>query len=46
MPVVLDLVDRLHATRAQFRAVLEAVAALPEPERAMILRKMQGGTEQ
>jgi chaperone modulatory protein CbpM len=46
MPVVLDLVDRLHATRAQLRAVLEAVAALPEPAQTVILRKMQGEAEQ
>ena len=46
MPVVLDLVDRLHAARAQLRAVLEAVAALPEPEQTAILLKIQGETEQ
>src|ERR1700730_8173731 len=38
MPVVLDLIDRLHAARAQLRAVLEAVAALLEPAAAVILR--------
>ncbi len=46
MPVVLDLVDRLHAARAQLRSVLEAVAALPEPAQTVILRKMRGETEQ
>jgi len=46
MPVVLDLLDRLHAARAQLRAVLGAVAALPEPEQSEILRKIQGETEQ
>ena len=46
MPVVLDLVDRLHAARAQLRSVLEAVAALPGPAQTVILRKMRGETEQ
>jgi chaperone modulatory protein CbpM len=46
MPVVLDLLDRLHAARARLRSVMEAVAALPEPEQTMILRKIQGETEQ
>ena len=46
MPVVLDLIDRLHATRAQLGAILDAVAALPEPAQTMILRKMQGETEE
>ena len=46
MPVVLDLLDRLHAARAQLRTILEAVAVLPEPAQSMILRKMQGETEQ
>lgn len=46
MPVVLDLVDRLHAARARLRAVLEAVAELPEPAQSQILRKIQGEPEQ
>src|SRR5947208_1143717 len=46
MPVVLDLIDRLHAARAQLRTVLEAVAVLPEPAQSVILRKMQGEQEQ
>jgi len=46
MPVVLDLVDRLHAARAQLRTLLEAVAGLPEPEQTVILRKVRGETEQ
>src|ERR1700761_3798656 len=46
MPVVLDLVDRLHATRAQLRAVMKAVAVLPEPAQTAVLRKMRGETEQ
>jgi chaperone modulatory protein CbpM len=45
MPVVLDLLDRLHAARARLRAVLEAVAELSEPAQSAILRKMQGETE-
>src|ERR1700761_8795121 len=46
MPVVLDLIDRLHAARAQLRTVLEAVAVLPEPAQTAVLRKMRGETEQ
>ena len=43
MPVVLDLVDRLHAARAELRRVLEAVAELPEAEKAGILARLLGG---
>ena len=42
MPVVLDLLDRLHAARAQLRDVLLGVAELPESEQAAILHRMQG----
>jgi len=45
MPVVLDLVDRLHATRVQLRRVLEAVADLPASERGRILGILQGEGE-
>jgi chaperone modulatory protein CbpM len=42
MPVVLDLIDRLHAARGHLRAVIEAVAALPESQRDMVLRRLAG----
>lgn len=38
MPVVLDLIDRLHAARASLREVLKAITELPESEQASILR--------
>jgi chaperone modulatory protein CbpM len=40
MPVVLDLVDRLHAVHAQLRRVLEATADLPATERDMVLGRL------
>lgn len=40
MPVILDLLDRLHAARAQLRRVLEAVADLPAPERGRVLGRL------
>lgn len=46
MPVVLDLVDRLHAARAELRRVLEAVAELPEAHRTGILARLRGGADQ
>jgi chaperone modulatory protein CbpM len=45
MPVVLDLIDRLHAARAQLRAVLQGVAELSEPAQSAVLRRMQGEAE-
>ncbi len=45
MPVVLDLIDRLHATRAQLRTVLEAVAELPPPEQGLVLRHVRDREE-
>jgi chaperone modulatory protein CbpM len=42
MPVVLDLLDRLHAARAHLRSVLMAVAELPEPARVRVLHQLQG----
>src|SRR6202451_4292775 len=38
MHVVLDLIDRLHAARAQLRAVLQGVAELSEPAQGAVLR--------
>jgi chaperone modulatory protein CbpM len=46
MPIVLDLLDRLHAARAQLRAVLQGVAELPESAQTAILRRTRGETEQ
>ena len=43
MPVVLDLVDRLHAARAQLHDVLEALADLPEADRAIVIRRLGQG---
>jgi len=42
MPVVLDLVDRLHAARAQLRRVLEAVAELPPVEQVRVMQRLVG----
>ncbi|MDB5396101.1 MAG: hypothetical protein JWM91_3607 [Rhodospirillales bacterium] len=46
MPVVLDLLDRLHAARAQLRAVLQGVAELPDVPRGAVLRRLNGETTQ
>jgi chaperone modulatory protein CbpM len=45
IPVILDLIDRLYGTRARLRAVLEAVAALPESQRDFLLRRVLGDPE-
>jgi len=45
MPVVLDLIDRLHAARAQLSMLLQGVAELSEPARSAVLRRMQGEAE-
>ncbi len=42
MPVILDLVDRLHAARAELRRIMEAVADLPAPERGRVLARIIG----
>ena len=42
MPVILDLVDRLHAARAELRRIMEAVAELPAPERGKVLARIIG----
>ena len=42
MPVVLDLLDRLHAARAQLRMVLQGVADLPDPARRTVLQRLNG----
>ena len=46
MPIVLDLLDRLHAARVQLRAVLQGVAELPESGQTAVLRRMRGETGQ
>src|SRR5277367_6010973 len=45
MPVVLDLLDRLHAARAQLSMLLRGVAELSEPAQSAVLRRMQGEAE-
>ena len=42
MPVVLNLVDRLHAARAELRRVLEALAELPESHKEQVLARLLG----
>ncbi|MEM6846479.1 MAG: hypothetical protein AAF580_00185 [Pseudomonadota bacterium] len=39
--VVMGLVDRLHATRADLQAVLEAVGELPDAHRQMVAKKVR-----
>jgi hypothetical protein len=46
MPVVLALLDRLHAARARLRIVLQGVAELPESAQAAILLRMQGEADE
>lgn len=45
MPVVLGLLDRLHATRARLRTILEELADLPEAIRSKILQRLLGEDE-
>jgi chaperone modulatory protein CbpM len=45
MPVVLDLLDRLHATRTRLRSVLQAVAEMPEAAQAVIVSRIAGETD-
>jgi chaperone modulatory protein CbpM len=42
MPVVLDLLDRLHATRTRLRTVMRAVTELPEATRIAVVRQLRG----
>jgi chaperone modulatory protein CbpM len=42
MPVVLALIDRLHAARARVNDLLQALADLPEPQRTAISMRIQG----
>jgi chaperone modulatory protein CbpM len=43
MPVVLDLLDKLYATRRQMRDLLSAVGELPEAQRELLMRRIGGG---
>lgn len=45
MPVVLGLVDRLHATRVRLRQVLEVISGLPGPVRADFVEKITKGED-
>lgn len=42
MPVVLDLLDRLHGLRRQMRDILGAIRELPEAQRDALLRRVGG----
>jgi chaperone modulatory protein CbpM len=46
MPVVLGLIDRLHATRARVSNLLQALADLPEPQRTVISLRIRGMLEE
>jgi chaperone modulatory protein CbpM len=45
MPVVLDLIDRLHATREQLRKVLHAVGDMPLSAQIALLARIRGDQE-
>ncbi len=45
MPVVLDLLDRLHAARDHLRVVMLAVADLPESAQIALFRRLHGETD-
>lgn len=42
MPVVLDLLDRLHGLRHQMRELLSAIQELPESQREALMRRVGG----
>jgi len=42
MPVVLDLLDRLYATRVQLRGILQMIAELPEAARGAVILRLEG----
>lgn len=44
MPVVLSLLDQLYGVRRQVRTLMEALRALPEEQRAVVLARLGGGT--
>jgi chaperone modulatory protein CbpM len=46
MPVVLDLIDRLHAARAQLRRTLLAIAELPESAQSVLIKRITGKADQ
>jgi chaperone modulatory protein CbpM len=41
IPVVLDLIDRLHAARTELRSVLDAIAELPVEEQRRVFRRIR-----
>lgn len=43
MPVVLDLLDKLHGLRHQMRELLAAVQDLPEAQREALMRRVGAG---
>ncbi len=45
MPVVLDLIDRLHGVRERLRNVLNALRGLPVSEQEAFLRRMAGDND-
>jgi chaperone modulatory protein CbpM len=42
LPLVLDLVDQLHATRRRLRQLVEAICALPDEQCQAILDRLDG----
>jgi chaperone modulatory protein CbpM len=42
MPVVLDLLDKLHGLRRQMRDLLTAIDELPEAQREALIRRVGG----
>jgi chaperone modulatory protein CbpM len=45
LAIVLSLLDQLYAARRVLKSVEDAVAELPEPVRAELLRRLQPGSE-
>jgi chaperone modulatory protein CbpM len=45
MPLVLDLVDQLHATRRRFRQLVQIVCELPEEQCEAVLRRLDGASD-
>ena len=46
MPVVLDLIDQLHAARVQLRRTLQAIAELPEAAQSAVMKRITGKADQ
>lgn len=45
LPLVLDLVDQLHATRRRLRRLVEVICELPEDQCEAVLKRLDGNTE-